>query len=115
MNNGIGSPGPLPQWRIIGGYGSGTFEAMDPSGTTWRLWHVKQPAHDDPHPAGYRLAPRDAPDNPEFVSDARGLYGATGMAGMRIAADAIRADPEGARRQLGLDADRPGHERGRRL
>lgn len=97
--------GPLPQWAQIGGYGSDTFEAKDPHGTVWRLWLVKQPANGDRLAPGYRLAPRDNPTDPSFVTAEHGLYHALDTAGMRIAADAVRADPQGARHQLGLDDD----------
>ncbi|ONK13232.1 hypothetical protein [Streptomyces sp. MP131-18] len=97
--------GPLPQWDAVGGYGSGTFEAGDPHGAVWRLWLVERPADSDPLPPGYRLAPRDNLTNPTFVTREHGLYYAMDAAGMRIAADAVRADPEGAARQLGLDGE----------
>ncbi|MEU1071572.1 MULTISPECIES: hypothetical protein [unclassified Streptomyces] len=96
--------GPLPQWTLVGDYGSGTYEAEDPHGVSWRLWLVEQPASDDPLPPGYRLAPRDAPGvSPAFITRKHGLYFAMDKAGMQIAGDAVRADWEGARRQLGLD------------
>ncbi|MFD3664572.1 hypothetical protein ACFWVF_28930 [Streptomyces sp. NPDC058659] len=95
--------GPLPEWDVVGGYGSGTFEARDPHGTVWRLWWVEQPAEGDLLPPGYRLAPRDNLDNPRFVTGEHGHYHALDTAGMQIAATAVRADSEGARRQLGLD------------
>lgn len=93
--------GPLPGWRPVDGWGSGTFEATAPDGTVWRLWLIDQANKQ----AGYRLAPADGSSASEFISDAGGLYAALDRAGMRIAADAVRADPEGARRQLGLDAE----------
>jgi hypothetical protein len=99
--------GPLPQWTQLGGYGSGTFEAPDPTGVMWRLWAVDDPAPGDPFPRGYRLAPRDDLDNINFVTGEHGLYHALDTAGMRIAGDAIRLDPDGARRQLGLTEERP--------
>ncbi|MGY3677355.1 hypothetical protein [Streptomyces sp. TE33382] len=95
--------GPLPEWDVVGGYDSGTFEAEDLHGTVWRLWCVEQPAHGDSLPPGYRLAPRDNLDNPRFVTAEHGLYRALDTAGMQIAATAVRSDPEGARHQLGLD------------
>lgn len=95
--------GPLPQWEQIGGYGSGTYETKDPHGTVWRLWLVEQPAQEDSLPPGYRLAPRDDQTNPVFVTREHGLYHALDTAGMQIAADVIRDDPNGSRRQLGLD------------
>ncbi|WP_330351914.1 hypothetical protein [Streptomyces sp. NBC_00582] len=95
--------GPLPQWEIVGGYGSGTYEAEDRHGIVWRLWLVEQPADGDPLPPGYRLAPRDHLTNFSFITREYGLYHALDTAGMQIAADAARDDPEGAVRQLGLD------------
>lgn len=91
--------GPLPQWDIVGS----EYEAKDPHGTVWRLWLVERPAADDPLPPGYRLAPIDNPTTPTFITRAHGLYHALDTAGMQISTDAVRADPEGARRQLGLD------------
>lgn len=93
--------GPLPQWRMD--KPGGPYEATAPDGTTWRLWHVDSPPPDDPFPAGYRLAPRDDPGSINFVDGEGGLYHVLDMAGLRIAADAVRADPGGARRQLGLE------------
>jgi hypothetical protein len=93
--------GPLPEWTMAG-YG-GPYEAVDPGGVAWRLWHAEKPSAADPHPAGYRLAPVDDLDIAEYVTADRGLYHALDMAGMRIAADAVRDDPEGAVLQLGLD------------
>lgn len=95
--------GPLPEWDAVGDYGSGTFEAEDPHGTVWRLWWVETPADGDLLPPGYRLAPRDNLDNPRFVTGENGLYRALDTAGMQIADTVVRADPEGARQQLGLD------------
>lgn len=93
--------GPLPQWTMTG-YG-GPYEATGPNGVTWRLWHVENPPAGDPHPAGYRLAPVNDPSVPaEYVTAEHGLYYALDMAGMRIAADAVRGDPEGAALQMGL-------------
>lgn len=91
--------GPLPQWDIVGR----EYEAKDAHGTVWRLWLVEQPADDDPLPPGYRLAPLGDPTSPTFVTGQHGLYHALDMAGMQISADAVRAEPEDARRQLGLD------------
>ncbi|MER6109331.1 hypothetical protein [Streptomyces hirsutus] len=104
-----GTPrGPLPQWNPIGDYGSGIYEAADPHGTVWQLWRVEQPAAGDPLPPGYRLAPLDNPVDPAFVTAENGLYFALDTAGMHIAADDVRADPEGAARQMGLDGwERP--------
>lgn len=95
--------GPLPQWEIVGDYGSGTYEAEDPHGLVWRLWLVERPGSGDPLPPGYRLAPRDDLADPTFITQAHGLYHALDKAGMQIAADVVRADLEGVRRQLGLD------------
>ncbi|RNG26247.1 hypothetical protein [Streptomyces botrytidirepellens] len=95
--------GPLPQWDIIGGYGSGTYEAEGSNGIVWRLWLVERPVDGDPLAPGYRLAPRDNLISATFISGEHGLYHALDQAGMRIAADAVRADPDGALRQLGLD------------
>jgi hypothetical protein len=81
----------------------GPYEATDPHGVAWRLWAAGSPPADDPFPAGYRLAPRDDLANVNFISDHGGLYHALDMAGLRIAGDAVRADPGGARRQLGLE------------
>jgi hypothetical protein len=97
--------GPLPEWGIVGGYGSGKYEAEDPHGVVWQLWKVEQPDDDDPLPPGYRLAPRDNPTTPIFITPEHGLYFALDKAGMRIAADSVRADPEGAARQLGLNEE----------
>lgn len=90
----MSADGPLPQWTML--KPGGPYEATAPDGTAWRLWH-------EDRPAGYRLAPRDDPDKVNYVTDEGGLYVALDLAGMRIAGDAVRADPEGARRQLGLD------------
>ena len=95
--------GPLPQWEPIGGYGSGIYEATDPHGVTWRLHLVEQPTIDDPLPPGYRLASRDNPTDPTHITAAGGLYHALDLAGMQISRDTVQDDPEGARRQLGLD------------
>ncbi|MFE1451894.1 hypothetical protein [Streptomyces olivaceoviridis] len=97
--------GPLPQWEPIGGFGSGTYEAKDPDGTAWRLWLVEQPTGDDPLLPGYRLAPRDSPTDTTYITAEHGLYNALDQAGMRISGRAVQADPDGARRQLGLDRD----------
>jgi len=95
--------GPLPQWEPIGGYGTGTYEATAPNGIVWRLWLVEHPADNDPLPPGYRLAPRDNPTDPAHITAEHGLYHALDLAGMQIASRAVQADPEGARRQIGLD------------
>lgn len=95
--------GPLPQWEPIGGYGSGTYEATDPHGSVWRLWLVERPAANDPLPPGYRLTLRDDPADPACITAEHGLYHALDLAGMRIASRSVQADPEGARRQLGLN------------
>jgi hypothetical protein len=97
--------GPLPLWTAI--KLGGPYEAVDPVGTTWRLWAVYSPTADDPFPAGWRLAPQDDLGNVSFISGIGGLYHAMDMAGLRIAADAVRADPDGARRQLGFDNSLP--------
>lgn len=97
--------GPLPQWNRVGGYGSGVYEASDPSGTAWRLRLVKEAAAQDGFGVGYRLAPRDTPEQTSFITSQHGLYYALDMAGMQIAADAVRADPEAALQQLGLSVD----------
>lgn len=95
--------GPLPQWRQIGGFGSKTFEATDPSGMVWRLW--REPKDDTPSgPPRYRLAPVSDLHNFQQLKHERGaLYNVLDIAGLRISAGAVRTDPEGARRQLGLD------------
>jgi len=93
--------GPLPQWTAI--KWGGPYEAIAPDGTIWRLWAVDAPPDDDPFPVGYRLAPRDDLGNVNFITGDGGLYQALDMAGLRIAGDAVRADPDGARRQLGLE------------
>jgi hypothetical protein len=72
----------------------GPYEATDPGGTVWRLSLAE---------GGWLLAPRDEPDKAEFITGEHGLYHALDMAGLRIAGDAVRADPDGARRQLGLE------------
>lgn len=95
--------GPLPQWEMVGSYGSGTFQAEDLHGIIWRLWLMEQPADDDLLPPGYRLAPRDDPSNPTFITRDHGLYHALDMAGMQIATNEVHADPQGARQQLGLE------------
>lgn len=95
------SDGPLPQWRALGH--GGPWEAVGDDGRAWRLWAVDEPPADDPFPAGYRLAAADELANVNYISDEGGLYHALDMAGMRIAGDAVRADPDGARRQLGLE------------
>lgn len=94
---------PLPQWEPIGGFGSGTYEAKDPGGAVWRLWLVEQPSTDDPLLPGYRLAPRDNPTDPAYITAEHGLYYALDLAGMQIASVAVRSDPTGAREQMGLD------------
>lgn len=94
--------GPLPQWSTVGGSGSDTYEAEDPHGVVWRLWLVEQTADGDPLPPGYRLAPRDDLANPTFVTNEHGLYRAMDVAGVQIALDAVRADPDSTARQLGL-------------
>ncbi|MFI7096824.1 hypothetical protein [Streptomyces lydicus] len=103
--------GPLPQWELIGGFGSDTYEAVDPDGMTWRLWLVEQPNAEDPLPPGYRLAPRDNPTDPTYITAAGGLYHALDLAGLRIAGTAVRSDPDGARQQLELGAP-PSHHAG---
>lgn len=90
-------PGPLPSWKTV--VNPGVYEATAPDGTVWRLRDAGPPPP-DPHTAGYLLAPRDHPDLAEPVSGAHGLFHAFDIAGMRIAADAVRADPDGTRRQL---------------
>jgi hypothetical protein len=87
------------------GFGSSIYEAEDPHGVVWRLWFVEHPAADDPLPHGYRLAPKDDLTDPAFVTSAHGLYYALDQAGLRIATDAVRADSEGAARQMGLVED----------
>ncbi|MFC9505344.1 hypothetical protein [Streptomyces sp. NPDC057002] len=95
-----GAPGgPLPAWDIVGS----EYEAVTGDGVVWRLWEVTRPADDDPHPAGYRLAPRDDLTDPMFITGKSGLYHALDLAGVRIASPEVQADPAGARRQLGLD------------
>lgn len=103
--------GPLPQWDIVGGYGSGVYEAEDPRGVIWRLWLVEQPTRDDPLPSGYRLAPRESPSRPTYLSSQHGLYRALDEAGMQIASAAVHANPDGAIRQLGLDDPTSSEER----
>lgn len=93
--------GPLPQWTPVGH--GGPWEAADPHGRMWHLWHVDSPPADDPFPAGYRLAPYDDLGNVSYITAEHGLYHALDTAGLRIAGDAVRADPDGARRQLGLE------------
>jgi hypothetical protein len=95
--------GPLPQWTQVGGTGRDVFEAVDPSGGVWRLWAVAVPSGDDPFPPGYRLARRDDPRNINFITARGGLYFALDDAGLRIAGEAVRADPDGARREPGLE------------
>ncbi|KNE83292.1 hypothetical protein ADZ36_05470 [Streptomyces fradiae] len=72
---------------------------------------MEEPAAGDPLPAGYRLAPCADLSTPDPITNVHGLYHAMDTAGMRIAAGAVRADPDGARQQLGLQAgkatDRP--------
>lgn len=93
--------GPLPQWTQIGGWGSGVFEATAPDGVVWRLTPAAAPEGE--LISGWFLAPRDSESPETFITREHGLYFALDMAGMQIAADEVRADPEGARRQLGLD------------
>lgn len=64
-----------------------------------------RPGTSDPFPRGYRLAPCNDLGNINFITGDHGLYYALDTAGMRIAGDAIRRDPDGARRQLGLDEE----------
>lgn len=97
----VSDNGPLPQWTALSP--GGPYEATAPDGTLWRLWAAGFPPADDPFPAGWRLAPRDDPGNMNFISGEGGLYFVLDMAGMRISGDAVRADPDGARRQLGLE------------
>lgn len=82
--------GPLPQWEIIA---PGIYEAAGDRQQRWRLWSAAP---------DYRLAPVDDLADAEIITAAKGLYYAMDLAGMRIAKDAVRADPDGARRQLGL-------------
>ena len=96
--------GPLPQWTPIDMV-QGVYETTAPNGTVWRLIAVYASDAVDAHPNGYTLVALDVPNQPETITAAHGLYHALDAAGMRIAADAIRADPEGARRQLGLRED----------
>jgi hypothetical protein len=93
--------GPLPRWTPI--TLSGPYEAPDPDGRVWRVWRVDVPGPGDPFPVGWRLAPRDDLGNINFIPGDGGLYSVLDLAGLRIAADAVRADPDGARRQLGLE------------
>ena len=58
------SDGPLPQWRALAH--GGPYEAVA-QGVTWRLWYDASPSAGDPHPAGWRLAHRDALDSPALV------------------------------------------------
>jgi hypothetical protein len=95
------SDGPLPQWTPLG-YG-GPWEATSPDGKAWRRSAVSMPPAGDQFPAGYRLAPHDDLGNVSYITGEHGLYHALDMAGLRIAGDAVRADPDGARRQLGLE------------
>lgn len=97
--------GPLPQWNMVGDHSTGIYEAVDPHGTIWRLWLVEEPCPADPHPPGYRLTPRGGRAAPTFITSEHGLYHAMDMAGMQIAASAVKADPDGAARQLGLGED----------
>lgn len=97
----MSADGPLPQWRAA--EPEGTYEATAPDGIAWWLWHEAAPPPGDQFPPGYRLAPVEDPLNFSYVTDQGGLYLALDLAGMRLAGDAVRADPEGARRQLGLD------------
>jgi hypothetical protein len=94
--------GPLPQWEQPHGVGSAVFESAAPDGRRWRLWAVDEPSS-DAFPPGYRLAPVDDVNAVAYITAEHGLYFALDTAGLRVAADAVRADPEGARRQLGLD------------
>lgn len=84
---------PLPQWRQVDGVGSGLFETEDHHGVTWRLTRS---------PNGWSLAPRDEPGEDCNITAEHGLYYALDIAGLRISGDAVRGDPEGAMRQLGL-------------
>lgn len=70
-----------------------------------QLWAVYDSDSIDAHPVDYRLAPRDDLPSAVSISAEHGLYFALDVAGMRIAGDAVRSDPDGARRQLGLEGD----------
>lgn len=87
--------GPFPKWKRVGGPGSRSYEAVDFGGVTWVLWMVEQPQGDDPIPPGYRLARRDDLSRPDHITAKRGLYSALDMAGLRIASQAVRDDPDG--------------------
>ena len=102
MNNAYRN-GPLPQWTLIN---ATTFETPDPENVVWRLWKVEEPGVGDPYPRGWRLAPRENLDTITFIVGDSGLYRVLDQAGMRIAGDAIRCDPDGAYRQLGLTSEK---------
>lgn len=84
------SRGPLPQWDTLTG---GVYEAAGDGDQRWRLWATA---------GDYRLAPVDDLADMQTITADHGLYYAMSIAGMRIAPDAVRADPDGARRELGL-------------
>ncbi len=68
------------RWRRIGGWASETYETTDTEGVVWRLWLVKDPEGTDPFPAGYRLAPRDEPEDVHFITREHGSQYATVLA-----------------------------------
>jgi hypothetical protein len=95
------SDGPLPQWTEVGGIGSGVFEATAPDGIVWLL--VAEEAQGDQRVRAWLLSPRDVLSDVDIITAEHGLHRALDMAGLRIASEAVRRDPEGARRQLKLD------------
>jgi hypothetical protein len=93
--------GPLPQWRQIDTDNGLVYEATGTGGHDFRLW----PEPGSPQrEAGWWLAPCTNLDQSVWISGPGNLYYALDLAGMRISAAAVRADPDGARRQLGLDS-----------
>lgn len=92
--------GRLPQWASVDPITFGTFEAVGDGARRWRLQAVDEATAE--RRVGWWLAPVDDLDNLTWVSEPGNLYVAMDRAGMRIAASAVRADPDGARRQMGL-------------
>lgn len=93
--------GPLPQWTPID-LVAGVYEATGDGGRAWRLRAVYDSDQVDARPVRYLLAPHDGLTRAETITAEHGLYFALDIAGMRIASEAVSADPGRARQQMGL-------------